>query len=339
MSEDRAVDRAMAALRGRRAVIVGDLILDSYLYGETVRVSREAPVLVVRKERVEHRLGGAANTAANLAALGLETTVLGAISWDGNGEQVRRMLRAAGASAEHLRSGNHTMPVKTRVLAGAFGTSRQQVLRLDEEPRGAMPPELMDAIAQDLLSLGATADVVVVSDYGYGIGGAALAQAARELARRGVPVCVDSRHQLRAFAGVTAATPNVPEAEGLVDHPITGQESVERAGKRIVEELKLGACLLTQGRAGMTLFRPGQASTHVDIVGEEEVTDVTGAGDTVIAAFAASLAARLGMENAMRLANVAAGVVVTKLGAAAASPTEIATAAARHDVVLEPWAG
>ncbi len=230
------------------------------------------------------------------------------------------------------------MPVKTRVLAGAFGTSRQQVLRIDEEPSGEMPASLMDAIAQDLLDRGRGADVAVVSDYGYGIGAPALAEAARELARRGTPVCVDSRYELAAFAGVTAVTPNVPEAEGLAGHPITDRASVERAGRRIVEKLGVGACLLTQGRGGMTLFRPSVDAAHVDIVGEEEVTDVTGAGDTVIATFAAGLAAGLGMENGMRLANVAAGVVVTKAGAATASPDEIVAAAARYGVTLQPWA-
>lgn len=337
MSPERSVARALEVIRGRRALLVGDLILDAYLYGETVRVSREAPVLVVRKERVEHRLGGAANVACNLATLGMHTEVLGVVSEDQNGQQLTRMLAAAGSDVLRLRQGAHPMPVKTRVLAGAFGTSRQQVLRIDEEPRGEMPPDLMDALAGDLLARGSQSDVVVVSDYGYGIGGAPLADAAREVARRGTPVCVDSRYRLHTFTGVTAVTPNVPEAEGVVGHPIVDRDSVDRAGDRIVEQLQLGACLLTQGRGGMTLFTPGAAPDHVDIVGEEEVTDVTGAGDTVIATFAGGLAAGLGMPNAMRLANLAAGIVVTKTGAATASFDELVTAAARFDVGLRPW--
>ena len=338
MTKDGAVERALTAMRGRRAVLVGDLILDTYLYGETVRVSREAPVIVVRKERVEHRLGGAANTGANMAALGLTTEVVGMVADGANGTQLKSMLVAAGANVERVRAGAYVMPVKTRVLAGAFGTSRQQVLRIDDEPREEMPRALIEGIAADLLARGRNADVIVVSDYGYGIAAPALIEAARELARQGVPVCVDSRYQLAAFAGVTAVTPNVPEAENVVGFAVTDQASVEQAGRKMVEDLQLGSCLLTQGKRGMTLFRPQAAVAHVDIVGDEEVTDVTGAGDTVIATFAAGLAAGLGMRNSMLLANVAAGIVVTKVGAVTASPSEIAAAAVRHGVTLEPWA-
>jgi rfaE bifunctional protein kinase chain/domain len=334
-----AVERALAAMRGRRVVLAGDLILDAYLYGETVRISREAPVIVVRQERIEHRLGGAANTAANLASLGLETEVVGVVSEDANGAQLSGMMQRLGVGVGHLRTAAQAMPIKTRVLAGAFGTSRQQVIRIDEEPNGGLPAALLEAVATDLFELGARAHAVVVSDYGYGADAAPLIKALRELAHRGIPVCVDSRYSFAAFSGITAVTPNVPEAEALAGHAIIDQASVERAGRRIVEKLDVEACLLTQGRGGMTLFQPRAEPAHVDIVGEEEVTDVTGAGDTVIATFAAGLAAGVGMENAMHLANVAAGVVVTKLGAAAAAPEEIAAAAARHGVSLSPWAG
>ena len=332
-----SIEAALAAIRGRRAVVVGDIVLDAYLYGETVRVSREAPVIVVRKERVEHRLGGAANTAANLAALGVETELLGAISDDANGERVRGMLTAAGVDVSRLGTSPRATAVKTRILAGAFGTSRQQVLRIDEEPDVSLSDAAREAIARDVATRGERAQVVVVSEYGYSLASAQLADTAKDLARRGVPVCVDSRHSLADFAGVTAVTPNVPEAEELAGHAITNDEAVRKAGGRIVERLAVGACLLTQGRGGMTLFRAGAEPAHVDIVGEDEVADVTGAGDTVIATFSAALAARLGMHNGMVLANVAAGIVVMKTGTATASPEEIAHTAARHGVTLEPW--
>jgi D-glycero-beta-D-manno-heptose-7-phosphate kinase len=335
MTSDASFARALATMHGRRAVLIGDLVLDSYVYGETVRVSREAPVLVVRKERVEHRLGGAANTAANLAALGVSTSVVGLVGEQGG--TIREMLAAAGVNVEHVRATPLTTPVKTRVLAGAFGTSRQQVLRIDEEPKGELPAALQSALAEDLLSLGRHAEVVVVSEYGYGLAGEPVLAAVRELQRLGVPVCVDSRYALSSFAGVTAITPNVPEAEALTGMAIDGPQAAARAGAMALERLGCSACLLTQGRGGMTLFRPGATAAHVDIVGEDEVVDVTGAGDTVIATFSAAVAAGLGMENAMRLANVAAGVVVTKLGTATASPSEIVESGTRYGVELLPW--
>jgi len=337
MSTQFTVAAALSAMRGRRAVLIGDLVLDSYIYGEAMRVSREAPVLVVRKERAEHRLGGAANTAANLAALGLATKVLGVVGEQSGTADLQRLLAASGADISHLRQGAVTLPIKTRVLAGAFGTSRQQVLRIDEEPAGPLPAELLARLAADVREHGASADVVVVSDYGYGLAAPPLLAAVQDLVRKGVPVCVDSRYQLPLFTGVTAVTPNVPEAEGVAGLTISDQASVERAGVAIRARLGCEVCLLTQGRAGMTLFRAGASSAHVDIVGEDEVADVTGAGDTVLATFGGALAAGIGMENGMRLANLAAGIVVTRLGTATASPAEIIDSAARHGVELLPW--
>ena len=134
MSARPSIASAFAALRGKRAVLVGDLVLDAYVYGETVRVSREAPVLVVRKERTVHRLGGAANTAANLAALGVSTTMISALGADASGETMRHMLQVAHVATDAIAVSDVATPVKTRILAGAFGTTRQQVLRIDDEP-------------------------------------------------------------------------------------------------------------------------------------------------------------------------------------------------------------
>ncbi len=338
MTAGDLVTRALATMRGKRAVLLGDLVLDAYVYGETVRVSREAPVIVVRKERTEYRLGGAANTAANLAKLGVTTEVIGAVAKSQSGEALRRMLAESGAEIRDVREADFAMPVKTRVFAGAFGTSRQQVLRLDEEPSCGMTTALLTELAERLLARAMDADVVVLSDYGYGLAEPPIIEAALELARRGKLVCVDSRRDLPKFAGVSAVTPNVPEAEAVVGFAINDQESAHAAGRALVERLRVDTCLLTQGKAGMTLFRGREEPLHEDIVGEREVTDVTGAGDSVIATFAAGLAAGIGMINSMRLANVAAGVVVGKMGAATAEHEEIAAAAKRHEVTLEPWA-
>jgi rfaE bifunctional protein kinase chain/domain len=330
------VAAALEALRGKRAVLIGDLVLDAYVYGETVRVSREAPVLVVRKERTTHRLGGAANTAANLAALGLHTTMVGALADDDGGRTMRAMLEEANVSTEGLVVSDVATPVKTRILAGAFGTTRQQVLRIDDEPERPIGAAVQSAIEGALFAAAAKADVVVVSDYGMGTLSGRLTDAVLDLIEKKRIVTVDSRYQAATFAKATAIMPNVPEAEALAGFPLNSRESIDRAGAAILQKHGYRAVLLTQGRGGMTLYQ-ASSKEHVDIVGADEVTDVTGAGDTVTATFSAALAAGLGMSNGMKLANVAAGIVVTRLGTATASPDEIIAAAAKANVKLVPW--
>ena len=324
-------------MAARRALLVGDLMLDAYLYGETLRVSREAPVLVVRKERTEARLGGAANTAANLQALGVQTEVVGVAGQDASGQELVQMLRAVGSGVQGVLRPARTTPVKTRVLAGAVGTSKQQVLRLDDEPRVPLEPSLQQALAAEVERRAAAVDVVVVSDYGGGCISDALLQVLQRLVREGQRVCVDSRYQLCRFAGMTALTPNLPEAEAAVGFAIASAAELQRAGGRLLRSLECEAVLITQGQGGMTLFDHQHAPQHVGIVGAKEVTDVTGAGDTVVATLSAALAAGLGFYNGMLLANCAAGVVVGKAGAASAAPQEIAVAAARGAVELQPW--
>jgi rfaE bifunctional protein kinase chain/domain len=338
MTESR-VELALAAMSGRRAVLLGDLVLDTYVYGETVRVSREAPVVVVRKERVEHRLGGAANAAANLAALGVATEAVGIVGDDEAGARVLEMLAAAGVETGGVRSVDMTTPQKTRVLAGAFGTARQQVLRLDDEADLAAAERVSAEVARGLERHGAGADVVVLSDYGAGAVGDESIAVAQRLRASGIPVCADSRYRLAAFSGVTAVSPNIPEAAALVDAALDDMAAIDSAGGAILRTLGCDACLITQGRGGMTLFRPGHEPRHVGIVGPDEVTDVTGAGDTVTATFAAALAARIGMVNGMLLANCAAGVAVMRVGTTTVSPEEIAAAAERGGVELESWDG
>lgn len=331
------VAQALAAMRGKRALLVGDFMLDAYLYGETVRISREAPVLVVRKERQEHRLGGAANTAANLLAYGVQTQIVGAVGDDAAGAQLRQMLQDMGADTSGLRAMGRTTAVKTRILAGAFGTSKQQVLRVDEEPDAPLPDAAVARLADDLESRAGSVDVIVVSDYGVGTVTAPMVAAVKRLGRAGHTVCVDSRYNLRAFAGVTAVTPNVPEAEGAVGFHLNDAAAVARAGALLLRDLECRACLVTQGRRGMTLFLADGALHHTEVVGAKEVTDVTGAGDTVIATLGAALAAGLGFHNGMLLANCAAGVVVTKVGTATASAVEISHAVESGGVTLTAW--
>jgi len=331
---------ALSALRETRVLIVGDSVLDTYIYGETVRVSREAPVIVVRRERTEHRLGGAANTAANLAALGCKTTLVTLVGDDDGGKQITRLLAKRGVEVVPVSPPGLATTTKTRVLAGAFGTTRQQVLRLDDEPSAAptaaAATEMVEKM-KEATSPSATQDLpqaVLISDYGYGAASEEIADHGRKLHVAGTPVFVDSRGRLGAFSGVAAVTPNTPEAEEFCGFQIDNETSVRRAGRLILRQLGCDACLLTQGRGGMTLFRAAgdndPTELHVDIVGDDEVADVSGAGDTVIATFCAAAAAGLGMEKGMQLANLTAGVVVAKAGTATASHEEIIALANRE---------
>lgn len=328
-----SVSQALERIAGRKILLVGDVMLDSYINGETVRVSREAPVIVVRKESVQHRLGGAANTAANLAELGVQTEIIGCVGGDEGGQKLREMLVERGVDTDALVTSDVATQVKTRVMAGAFGTMKQQVLRIDDDPKGAPNQASINELLAAMKQRAQNADVIILSDYGGGVVAEPIIELCRGLVKQGKIVCVDSRHRLHLFSGMTTVTPNIPEAEEQLNTTIASQSEALIAGKQLLEELQLQACLLTQGRGGMTLFTNEAEPAHVDIIGEDEVTDVTGAGDTVIAMFGAALAGGLGMMNAMRLANCAASVVVCKVGAAVAAPQEIIDAA--NDVGLE----
>lgn len=335
--QKHSIQKAIASFQGRTAVLVGDFLLDTYIFGKTARVSREAPVLVVKKERVEHRLGGAANAAANLAALGVQTKVIGVLGNDAAGKQLLNMLKLAHVDTSCMQHEGRPTPEKIRILAGAVGTSKQQVLRLDEEPPQAIETEVAGAIMKHLHAEAAHADVVVVSDYGAGVLSNPVIEAIKQVSKSNVPVCVDSRFQLPCFEGVTAVTPNVPEAEAIVGFPIENDENVARAGNCLLQRLQCQACLLTQGRNGMSLFQQEKTPCHVGILGEDEVTDVTGAGDTVMATFAACVAGGLSFSKAMQLANAAAGLAVMRAGTATVSCDELVQAATQSHIELGPW--
>jgi rfaE bifunctional protein kinase chain/domain len=190
-----------------------------------------------------------------------------------------------------------------------------------------LPDALATRLAEALKKAAGQADVIVVSDYGAGTLTGPVRQALDDLRAQGHRICVDSRYDLQHYNGMAAITPNIPEAEGVVGFGLHDQKAVERAGPLLLEQLRCDAALITQGQRGMTLFRRGHPALHTPVVGPAEVTDVTGAGDSVIATLAASLAADLDLVTGMHLANCAAGVVVSKMGAVCAMPEEIVAAA------------
>ncbi len=309
-------------LAGLRVAVAGDFVLDRYLYGQTERISREAPVPIVRYEREEQMLGGAGNVAHNLAALGVRVEAVGVVGRDWAGRAVRALCRRAGIGVEGLRPvRGFATPLKTRILAGALHTTRQQLLRLDRgEPLASDAP-----VAQALLAALAGADALIVSDYGLGNAGPAVARLAARAARR-IPVCVDSRYGLGRFPGVTVAKPNVPELAALAGSPVGSEAALARAAKRLLLAKRWQALLVTRGRDGLTLFRRGERPRRWPVFGPAEAVDVTGAGDTVLATFAAVLAATGEAERAADLANVAGGLVVQKPGTATVTLAELGAA-------------
>jgi rfaE bifunctional protein kinase chain/domain len=319
---------ALAGLLGAfpraEVVVVGDFVADEYVYGETDRVSREAPVLIVRYESSELKPGGAGNAAQNLAALGVKVRAVGAVGDDTLGAALLDSLEEAGVDVSAIvRVPGRPTEAKTRILAGGRSTRRQQMIRLDRAPSAPLPPLVERRLVKTLERLGGRADAVLASDYGSGTVGPAAIEALRRITRKGVPVCVDSRYNLRAFTGLTMVKPNEVELESASGVSLAGKGGLERAARALLRRVDCEVLLVTRGRNGMSVFRRGVAPVHVPAHGSQDAVDVTGAGDTVAATFCAGLAASGDPVAAARLANVAGSLVVQKPGTATVSRAEL----------------
>ncbi|HEX8458408.1 MAG TPA: PfkB family carbohydrate kinase [Pyrinomonadaceae bacterium] len=309
----------------RRVVVVGDLVADQFLYGEISRVSREAPVLILRHERTETVPGGAANCAANLASLGAQAAVVGVVGTDAAGEALLEKLRAADVDcAGVIRTpGAHTT-TKVRVLAGQAHSMRQQVIRVDYEGEPRPDAQLKSELAARVGEAAARADAVIISDYNYGVACAEMVARLREAVReRNLPVLVDSRFRLTEFAGFTSATPNEDEVEQVLGRRVTDTATLEAAAVSLRERLGHGALLITRGSQGMLLLEEGAPPHHIPAVGSSDAVDVTGAGDTVIAAYTLALASGATFTEAACIANHAGGIVVMKRGTASVETAEL----------------
>ena len=321
----------VAAARGKRVVVLGDLIADEFVSGRISRVSREAPVLILEYDKTEIVPGGAGNAAHNVATLGGAVTL---VALAGRDEPGRRVLASFPSRVDRRAiarpAGYHT-PVKTRILAGGVHSAKQQVVRVDRFTREPMTEawraQWMRAAQKALRH----ADAVLVSDYGSGLLSPQVVTAlVAPLAARRVPVLVDSRYDLLRYRGLTACTPNESEVEHALDVTIGDAPRVlERAGRAILNKTRMDAVLVTRGSRGMALFEHGTPTTHIPIYGSDEIVDVTGAGDTVMATLTLALAAGASMADAARLANYAGGLVVMKRGTATVSARELANAVTR----------
>jgi rfaE bifunctional protein kinase chain/domain len=317
----------------KNVVLFGDFVADEFQFGEISRVSREAPVLILRHRETQLVPGGGANAANNFAALGARVVPISAVGDDSAGDALLEYFRAKRVEVSGvLRVKGWTTPTKTRFLAGWAHTVGQQVLRVDREPHSPLPEALHRKLHAKLRAKLRSADALAVSDYGFGVASPALVRQAISVQKKTPPVTLDARHNLHAYAkaGITSATPNEAELEEL-HHSSIGQNllELERCGAATLAEMKLHALLVTRGRHGMALFEHAGRQTQISVYGSDQAVDVTGAGDTVLAAYTLALASGASPLEAAHIANIAGGLVVMKRGTATVTRDEL-LAAIRH---------
>lgn len=308
-------------------LVVADMVADVFVTGEIARVSREAPVLILRHRERAMVPGGGANAVMNLAALGVTALPVGLVGDDEAGRALLRIFRKHKIPVSGItKLKGHVTTTKTRVLAYSSHSSRQQVVRIDREcdQLGDNHPALRELVASAREYIPA-ADAVLLSDYGYG---AVTPHIFEQIRSRGgldaTPVTLDSRYRMTAYEGITAATPNEGEVEAALQLRI-GQDHAQllAAGAELLRRMKLESLVITRGGDGMVAFERRKKPVEIAIYGSNQVVDVTGAGDTVISVFTAALAAGADTASAALLANYAGGLVVMKRGTATISSAEL----------------
>jgi D-beta-D-heptose 7-phosphate kinase/D-beta-D-heptose 1-phosphate adenosyltransferase len=310
----------LAALPGKRVLIVGDVMLDEYVWGEVRRISPEAPVPVVEISRRTYVPGGAANVASNVVSLDGRAILGGVVGGDPQAELLQAALEERGVGAEGLVvDDERPTTTKTRIVAHS-----QQVVRVDSEQRTPLRIELEETLLRWVEKRLVEADAFVLSDYGKGVVSTRLAERFIRLAwEAGKPVIVDPKGTNYAkYSGATVVTPNVHEAERAINHDIKDDADLLRVGQELLKILNGSAMLITRGAEGMSLLLNGADAVHIPAVARN-VFDVTGAGDTVVSTLAVALAAGATLQQAARLANMAAGIVVGKVGTATVTLDEL----------------
>jgi D-beta-D-heptose 7-phosphate kinase/D-beta-D-heptose 1-phosphate adenosyltransferase len=313
----KRAERLILRFKTKRVLVLGDLMLDRYIWGQVSRISPEAPVPVVEVKKDSLCLGGAGNVAQNVRSLGARPLLAGVVGNDSEGRWIRD--HASGKRGIFL-DGSRPTTVKTRIIA-----HHQQVVRVDLEKKGELPAE-MEAKIVDFLS-SASFDGLLISDYNKGIVNPSLMAKVLPLAReRRLPVFVDPKvSNFHLYSSVTLITPNHFEAEKIVGHECQTDSQIEKAGARIFSLISSRYLIIKRGEQGMTVFEKGRPPIHIPTVARE-VFDVTGAGDTVIAAASLALLAGASIAEAASIANAAAGIVVGKIGTASVSPGELLAA-------------
>jgi len=287
-------------------------------------VSREAPVLILNYDSTEVVPGGAGNAAANVAALGGVARAAGRVGRDEAGRRLLGALRQRKVDVTQvIRPSDYRTPTKTRILAGGIHSAKQQVVRIDRATTSAVDERTRAAFEARVLRACRGADALLISDYGSGLVTPSLVAKARRVLKQ-APVIVDSRYALPKFRGMTACTPNESEVEQALGVKIGDDaKALERAGRRLLTQTRAKAVLVTRGSRGMALFEPAKPTAHIPIVGSDQIADVTGAGDTVIATLTLALSTGATFLEAAHLANHAGGLVVMKRGTATVSASEL----------------
>jgi rfaE bifunctional protein kinase chain/domain len=322
-----ALAECVEQFSSKSVVLFGDFVADEFQFGDISRVSREAPVLILRHRETRLIPGGGANAANNLAALGARVFPVTAVGHDSAGDALIEYFRNKHVEVSGIfRVKGWTTPTKTRILAGWAHTLGQQVLRVDREPHSPLPEAIHKKLQTKLLARLRSAHALAVSDYGFGVATPAFLKQAISARKSHPLVTLDARHNLHAYAkaGITSATPNEAELEAS-HHVSIGQNLVElsHCGNATLAQMKVRALLVTRGRHGMALFEPGNRVTHIAVHGSDQAVDVTGAGDTVLAAYTLALACGASPLEAAHIANIAGGLVVMKRGTATVTRDEL----------------
>ena len=325
LSEGERLRKIVESFPQVTVTVLGDMVADEFVYGEISRVSREAPVLILKHREREVVPGGGANAVYNLADLGVNVLPVGVVGEDEPGKLLLKRFRQKRIPTSGLiRERGFSTVTKTRILAGMTHSARQQVVRVDREPEGEPSQHVVRELILAARQYAHASDALLVSDYGYGAATPEILDSIRSGGWTGIPITLDSRYRMFDYAGVTAATPNEPEVEQLLRIGIGNDWSkLVSAGEQIIKKMKLQSLLITRGRDGMVVFARKQTPVNIPIYGSDQVTDVTGAGDTVIATFTAALAAGADPQAAAQLANYAGGIVVMKRGTATVTQQEL----------------
>ena len=324
MSDTRQLLQLIDRFAEVRVALYGDLVLDRFILGTPKRISREAPVIILRHEDQHDVPGGGANALANLAALGVRVTVVAAVGDDEPGRALCEALVSGGVGTDRIVTvPGYRTPTKVRILGGGPSSLKHQVARYDIEDQlpsdGSWTAVLGRNLREEMQSCGA----VAISDYGYGCVRPEELTASSDRSSGSPWLCLDSRYRIGVFAGVDGATPNLQELEAHCGRRLISDADVAAAAEELRAELGARFVLATRGNRGMTLVEADREPLHIPVFGADEVADVTGAGDTVLAVLTASLAAGAEPPAAARLANIAAGLVVMKLGTATVSASEL----------------
>lgn len=324
-----------SAMKGKLIVVYGDIVADRFIYGTPKRISREAPVLILRQYRDDILLGGGGNAIHNIFALGGLPIPVSVVGDDRDGRLLVETMTAEGIDCGGiLQLDRYQTAVKTRVIGGMPHASQQQIVRFDVEDRVELTKDEQHRFSSILRDQIAICDGALISDYGYGVVLPSLVVSLTGFSG-GKPVTLDSRYGLLRFPDVTAATPNEEEAAAASGFSLFGEEgedNLDFAGNSILQGLDAQAVLITRGSRGMALFeRESAIPLKIPVWGSDQVADVTGAGDTVIAAFTLALTAGASFAEAAKIANYAGGIVVMKMGTSTASNEEIRNAIERDE--------